>query len=353
MKFPYAGPTDFDSVLQEIRQRAQQYDLTGDWPTTDLQALQAAGAMRWAIPREFGGEALSPLDLHLNYERIATASLSTALILTQRDSAVALVAAAEDASRQTILLHELARHQQFTTVGIAQLTTSRQGGRPALRAERVDGGYRLDGLIPWCSGAPMAQFIAAGATLPDRQQILFLLESKLPGVTIDPPMQLVALRSTFTTSVHLNNVLLEDRWLLRGPTESALAGRRNSLTLGQTFLAMGLCRSALNLIADHDSDRARAAHARFDEQLTDVRDEILALCQPGREADAAAASPRLRGSCNDLTLRATHAAVTLYKGTALLADHPAQRLAREALFLLVWSCPNPVIDCTIDLLASV
>jgi hypothetical protein len=26
-------------------------------------------------------------------------------------------------------------------------------------------------------------------------------------------------------------------------------------------------------------------------------------------------------------------------------------LAREAMFLLVWSCPNPVIDCTIDLLS--
>jgi hypothetical protein len=36
----------------------------------------------------------------------------------------------------------------------------------------------------------------------------------------------------------------------------------------------------------------------------------------------------------------------------LLADHPAQRFAREALFLLVWSCPDPVIDCTVDLLTQ-
>jgi alkylation response protein AidB-like acyl-CoA dehydrogenase len=352
MKFPYTGPIDFNEVLNEIRQRAQYHDITGDWPTTDLQALNAAGAMRWAVPQEFGGDGLSPLELHLKYEQIATASLSTALILTQRDSAVTLVAAADGADKRATMLHRFAANKHFTTVGIAQLTTSRQGGPPALRAERVAGGYRLNGIIPWCSGAPMAQFIVAGAALADHQQILFLLEPHLSGVTIEPALQLVALRSTFTTSVHLKNVMLEDHWLLRGPTESALAGRRNSLTLGQTFLAMGLCRSALNLIADHDSDRARTAHARFDEQLTEVRNEILSLCQPGREADAAAASPRLRGACNDLTLRATHAAVTLYKGTALLADHPAQRLAREALFLLVWSCPNPVIDCTIDLLAS-
>ena len=94
------------------------------------------------------------------------------------------------------------------------------------------------------------------------------------------------------------------------------------------------------------------AHAHFDAQLQAVRAEVHALCQPGREADAAAANTRVRGTCNDLALRVTHAAVALYKGTALLADHPAQRLAREAMFLLVWSCPNPVIDCTVDRLSK-
>jgi len=54
----------------------------------------------------------------------------------------------------------------------------------------------------------------------------------------------------------------------------------------------------------------------------------------------------------ELALRITQSAVAIYKGTALLADHPAQRLAREAMFLLVWSCPNPVIDCTVGLLVE-
>jgi hypothetical protein len=35
-----------------------------------------------------------------------------------------------------------------------------------------------------------------------------------------------------------------------------------------------------------------------------------------------------------------------------MTTHPAQRLAREALFLLVWSCPDPVIDCTVELLSE-
>ena len=149
----------------------------------------------------------------------------------------------------------------------------------------------------------------------------------------------------------MKDVLLKEDWLLRGPTDAALGNRRGGLILGQTFLAMGLCRSGLDLIAAHTSDRAKSVWGRFEQHLSELREEILALSVSGREADASTANARLRGACNDLALRITHAAVALYKGTALLADHPAQRLAREAMFLLVWSCPNPVIDCTVDLLS--
>jgi alkylation response protein AidB-like acyl-CoA dehydrogenase len=113
---------------------------------------------------------------------------------------------------------------------------------------------------------------------------------------------------------------------------------------------MGLCRSALDLIAGHDSERARQTHKKLGDQLDSLRGSVLRFCES--PAPDAADAPRLRGACNDLAVRITHAAVALYKGTALLSNHPAQRLAREAMFLLVWSCPDPVIDCTVELLSG-
>jgi alkylation response protein AidB-like acyl-CoA dehydrogenase len=338
--------------LSGIAERAGRHDITHDWPALDLTELQDAGAMRWSVPAENGGDNLSAFELHLRYEQLATASVATALILTQRDSAVGLIDAATGASRRMELLNQLAKNEIWTTVGIAQLTTSRQGGLPAVTATRVDGGYLLTGTIPWCTGLNHSPLIVIGAALKDGQQILVLLQHDQQGVELGEPMNLVALNCTMTGRIDLKQVFIADDWVLRRPTASALAGRRNSLTLGQTFIATGLTQAALNLIAGHDSDRARAAHDRFAEQLKELRTEIAGLCQVGREADAADANARLRGSCNDLALRVTHAAVALYKGTALLRDHPAQRLAREAMFLLVWSCPNPVIDCTVDLLSG-
>jgi alkylation response protein AidB-like acyl-CoA dehydrogenase len=263
-----------------------------------------------------------------------------------------LIEAATDCQRRSKMLNRMAKNEIWATVGIAQLTTSRQGGPPAVQAQRIDGGYLLNGTIPWCTGSHQSAFIVAGATMEDGRQILFLLQQHQEGVDLDAPMQMVALVNTLTSSIRLKRVVIQDTWVLRHAAAGVLGGRRNSLTLGQTFIATGLTQSALSLIAKHDSDRARAAYAKFTGQLAAVRREVAELCQPGRDADAAAANARLRGTCNDLALRAAHAAVALYKGAALLQNHPAQRLAREAMFLLVWSCPNPVIDRTVDLLSE-
>jgi butyryl-CoA dehydrogenase len=339
-------------ILRGIRSRADAADQSGEWPAADLHALAGIGAMRWALGREFGGDELLPLEIHLRYEAIASASLATALVLSQRDSAAGMIDGAESESLRRELLPGLAANEVFSTIGIAQLTTSRQGGPPSLIAEPTGNGFRLDGLIPWATGADHCDFIVAGAILqtPTPAQILFVLPTDLPGVVVEPSTPMVALSASRTTSIRCINVPLASRWILSGPKERALAGRKKGLPIGQSFLAMGLCRSAIDLIAAHDSDRARQMRQRLGNQLDSLRTRVLAFC--GAELPDAQEGPRLRGACNDLAVRITHSAVALYKGTALLATHPAQRLAREAMFLLVWSCPDPVIDCTVELLGE-
>ncbi|CAN5669625.1 hypothetical protein BH09PLA1_BH09PLA1_29390 [soil metagenome] len=336
-------------VLDAIRSRADALDVSGDWPGEELRQLAEAGVMRSAIPSQFGGDDESALDIHLRYERIAAASLSVALILSQRDSACGLIDVAEAAPLRREFLPQLAKNEWFTTVGIAQLTTSRQRGAPALIATPADGGYRLRGEIPWCTGGAHAKFIVVGAIV-EGQQILFALPRELPDVRVAAPLPLVALGCTHTSSVICDDALLDPRFVLIGPTEQVLSNRRRNLSIGQSFLAMGLCRGGLDLIDKIDSTSARQTKSEMESQLLELRDEVINFSRATKpEADLAA---RLRGQCNDLAVRITHAAVALHKGTALLAGHPAQRLARESMFLLVWSCPNPVIDCTVELLAA-
>ena len=50
---------------------------------------------------------------------------------------------------------------------------------------------------------------------------------------------------------------------------------------------------------------------------------------------------------NSLVLRATQVLLAATKGAGYVAGHRAGRLAREALFFLVWSCPQPVVTANL------
>ena len=352
--------TDLDAALARVRERATGHDRRGSWPGDDLADLAAAGAARAAVPVEFGGDGASGREVALLTERIAAASLAVALVASQRDSAADFLAASDNGALRADLLPRLASGGAFATIGIAQLTTSRQGGPPALRATPDGdggrgGGYVLDGTVPWSTGADHADFIVVGAALGDGRQVLAALPTDLPGVSPDAPFPLAAMSASHTGAVRLDAVRLSPRHLLAGPAANVLASRaerraagraagQESAPLGQSYLATGHARAALDLISAHDSPAARSAHAALSDQLAATRARLLNFPPDGEDPEA---GPRLRAECAELSLRAANVAVALYKGSALSLDHPAQRLAREAMFLLVWSCPNPVIEHTV------
>ena len=60
----------------------------------------------------------------------------------------------------------------------------------------------------------------------------------------------------------------------------------------------------------------------------------------------------LRTRANSLALRSTQAALAAAKGAGFVAGHPAGRWCREALFFLVWSCPQSVVAANLCELAG-
>jgi hypothetical protein len=61
----------------------------------------------------------------------------------------------------------------------------------------------------------------------------------------------------------------------------------------------------------------------------------------------------LRQRANSLVLRSTQAALAAAKGAGYVVGHPAGRWCREALFFLVWSCPQPVLSANLCELAGI
>src|SRR5437667_7874478 len=113
---------------------------------------------------------------------MASACLATTFTLSQRDAAARRI---RDSGRDDVcreLLRPLACGGRFATVGISQLTTSRQHGGPALRARVTADGFILDGTMPWVTGADQAHHLIAVATRDDGTQMLFAVPSDALGL---------------------------------------------------------------------------------------------------------------------------------------------------------------------------
>jgi alkylation response protein AidB-like acyl-CoA dehydrogenase len=308
--------------------------------------------LRWGVPAAYGGEGVGYGDLLSSYESLAGACLTTCFILSQRDAACRRL---RDSGNETLcreLLPALACGERFATVGLSQLTTSRQHVRPTLEARESRLGLLVEGTIPWVTGAAQSDHIVFGAVLDDGRQVLAVLPTDLPGVRVGQPLDLMALQGSMTAEVHCAGVFLDRRWILAGPVERVIqSGRGGPGGLETSCLAQGLAGAAIAHVAREAQSRAdlRSTAEGLQKRRDRLRRDMHHLALGAVAPEAAV---HLRSRANTLVLQATQAALTVSKGSGFLRNHPAQRWARQALFFLVWSCPWPAAAATLDYLAG-
>jgi butyryl-CoA dehydrogenase len=331
------------TLLSLLAAEADRADASADWPVGSWHALTDAGVLAWSVPAAHGGAGWSSTQLLAGYEQLAGACLTTAFILSQREAAVRrLLASNTELSGQ--MLPALARGACLATVGLSQLTTSRQHQAPALRATMDADGFHLDGLIPWVTAADQAELLVIGATLTDGRQVLLALRARQAGVTLGPPLDLMALRGSRTCQIHCDGVILPHAALLAGPAEKILTGKPGGVGgLETSCVALGHAGAAIDYLHQEATSRPDLVPIveRFEQvrRQTRTRLHALAVETPANEAMIA-----LRVDCTRLALQASQVALTVAKGAGFVAPHPAQRWARQAMFFLVWSCPRPAAE---------
>ncbi len=337
---------ELDPLLAELQQHTADLETAGATPTAQLDRMGAAGVMRWGVPAECGGRELSAADQTAGFERLAAACLVSTFVLSQRAAAVSRIVASDNDALKADLLQRLARHEVMATVGISHLTTSRQHlGRPSVAASPTGDGYVLDGLIPWVTGAEFCDLVLTGGTLPDGRQLLALVPTADPGVTVEPPPPLLALNASRTGAVSLRSVRVGPAAVVAGPTDAVMksAGTGSVTT---SALAVGAAAGTLARFAaeaDRRPDLAEIVRPLAAERAA-ISADIRALLDAAPDAvPAGLTSESIRQRANSLALRSSQAYLAASKGAGFVTGHPAERAVREAMFFLVWSCPQPVV----------
>ena len=332
-----------NQLCNQLRDWSSRWAGVRDWPGESLKLCGASGVYRWFLPKERGGFGWSEADQIRGYLLLAAADLTTTFVITQYMGAIRRIASSENHSVAEVWLEQLVNGETFGTVGISHLTTSRRHlSRPVLRATEIDGGFVLDGMSPWVTGAAHADILVTGATLPDEGQILVAVPTNQLNIKAGPGTELVALSASCTDQVSFDQVFVDRSQLLGGPSKNVLQSGIGARTGGlqTSTLAIGLARAATTYLAEEATRREdlQQASAELTREVSALESRLLHASSSDHDCDTS----EIRGLANRLALRTTQAALTAAKGAGFVNGHPAGRWCREALFFLVWSCPQPI-----------
>jgi alkylation response protein AidB-like acyl-CoA dehydrogenase len=293
-----------------------------------FDALAAAGLYALAAPPNLGGVDLPTLCAVV--ERLASACLNTTFIWIQHHTPVRELAASQNTTLRDTLLPKLCNGRSRAGIALGGL----HQGSAGLRAEPIEGGWLITGTAPYVTGWGIIDLILVAALTPDGLALRCLVDAHKSPSLRPEPLRLLAANASGTVRAHFDHHFVPTERITSlaaytPPPPYDGGGRPNG------SLALGVTRRCLALIGPSPLDTELNARRQ---QLDEATKETMA------EARAAAAA---------LSVRAA-AALIAHRGSRSIAlGDDAERLYREAAFLLVFGS-RPAIRAALlrDLSAS-
>ncbi|WP_328504406.1 acyl-CoA/acyl-ACP dehydrogenase [Streptomyces sp. NBC_00457] len=316
-------------AAEVLAPEAERVDREG-MPVSHIEAVKRSGLLGVSAPEQYGGSAAPAAVAREIAEILAGACCSTWFVQTQHYTPVKLLADSRLPVRER-LLSPLATGELLAGIAYAHV---RAFPRIPVRATAEHGGWRFDGTVPWYTGWGLNDvMLLAGVTDTGEVVFAFTEAREQPGLCPSDPMRLAALTAARTVSLRLTGLWLPDEAVvLRTPHEKFAqidlprAANTNPAVFGITDAALAL------LDADTEAkETASALRARLDE----VRAQAYALADHPVPHEHIEERLALKTRAYDLMRAATTAAIVAGGGRAMDLRSPAQRLAREGMFLLV------------------
>jgi alkylation response protein AidB-like acyl-CoA dehydrogenase len=304
-----------DEVLFPEAMRVDGLDAV---PGAHLDALAAAGLYGAPAPPQAGGLGLDLGSMCAVAEELAGGCLATAFVWIQNRGLVTTLAAeGTSAALRDQWLGPVCQGKVrggITTAGLIP-------GAPLLRARPAAGGWQLAGEAPWVTGWGLVDVLLLTARGPGDTAVMLIVDAAAqPGLAV-ARQRLAAVNASATVRLRFDGVAVPgDRLVSQAPFDPAASLRPDRLRIDGS-LALGVTGRCCRLLGPGPlDDELAACRERLDDAVT---------------ADVAAMA-QARAAASELAVRAAAALAVRDGSKSISADQHAQRLAREALFLLVF-----------------
>ncbi len=352
---------------EEIRPGAEERDRhESEFDREIVDRLGELGFLGMLIPEAWGGLGLDELTYLMALEEIAWGDPSVAVSVSVHNSLPAQILLDHgDEEQKERWLGPMARGEVLGAFSLSEAGSGSDAASLKSQAERVDGGWVLNGEKMWVTNGASADLVLTFARTDepgDRRGKdgigAFLVPTDREGWRPARKERKMGLRGSETVAVQMDDLRLGDELLVGDPAEGyryglvALEGGR----LGIAAQAVGIARAALEHAVAYADEREQ-----FGRPVREFQGLAFKLADMSRRVERArallhrAARVYMQDDTNSLRLSSaakveaseaavsvTRDAVQVFGGYGYAREYPVERLFRDAKVTEIYEGANEI-----------
>jgi len=204
---------------ERIRPQAEALDLAHEYPRELMQELAELGFFGMRYPEDVGGVDMDLISLCLALEEVARGSMSLAGCATMQSlmGTKFLHMLGNDEIHERLFMPAL-RAEKFGAICMTEPNAGSDLGGISTSAEKVDGGYRLNGQKMWITAAPVADFFTVFARAGAESKLtIFLVEKDFKGFKTAQKLDKLGMRGSDTCELVFEDCIVPKENILLIP----------------------------------------------------------------------------------------------------------------------------------------
>jgi isovaleryl-CoA dehydrogenase len=349
-------------ATDRIAPLAARIDAEDRFPVELWPEMGALGLHGITVEEEFGGLGLGYLEHVIACEEVGRASGSVGLSYGAHSNlCVNQIRRWGNPEQKAKYLPGLISGAHVGSLAMSEAGAGSDVVSMKLRADKVDGGWKLNGTKFWITNAPYAQTLVVYAkTTPgagSRGITAFLIEKDFAGFSIGQKIDKMGMRGSPTAELVFNDCFVPDENVM-GPVDGGVGVLMSGLDYERVVLSgiqLGLMQACLDVVLPYVRERKQFGKAIGTFQLMQgkVADMVVALnssrayvyavakaCDAGQTTRYDAAGAILLASEN--AVKVANEAIQALGGAGYTKDWPVERIARDAKLLDIGAGTNEV-----------
>ena len=340
-----------------------ELDEKEEFPWAIIKDLADADMFRVFVPEEYEGLGGGCLELCLVVEELSRVcgGVAATYAVNALGSYTLVEYGTEEQKRK--YLPDIAAGKKLTAFAISEATAGSDASAIKMTADKVEGGYRLNGTKQFITNAGEAELytviVLTDKTRGARGTSAIFVEKDTPGFTFGKKEKKMGIRASATGELVFRNCLVPQENLIGKEGLGFIQAMRlfDRSRPGIGAQAVGIAQGALEAAVDYAQQRVQFGHPIITLPVVqDMLAEMAIQTEAARALVYAAArmgdsstkkiteeSAMAKVFASDVAMKVTTDALQICGGTGYMKDYPVEKMMRDAKITQIYEGANQIL----------